>query len=216
MSERRPGKPRSDTRRAALVATAIAVPVIVLIALLLTLGEDNSGQKDPLASPSNGGTSPLPAVTVAAPPSAAATTATACNSVLEQLPVSLAGLAPRVVHSRPDSPYVVAWGDPAIVLRCGVARPTGLAAASYGDVVTVDGVDFYVVSEGDDKTGTRVFTVVDRAVYIEVSVPKAYGQPPLGPLADAVAKALPTDLCSAQTGPGETPVPGAQLCTHRP
>lgn len=209
-------RPRSDARRAALIATAVALPVIIVVALLLTVGDDNDGssQKDPLATPATSASSPLPAITVAAPPSDAATTAS-CTKVLEQLPVSLAGLTPRVVHSHPDSPYVVAWGDPAIVLRCGVTRPAGLHAASYGEVLTVDGVDFFVVSEGDDKTGTKVFTVVDRAVYVEVSVPKAYGQPPLAPLADAVAKALPGDVCSAQTGPGETPVPGNKLCTHR-
>jgi len=206
--------PRSDTRRAALIATAVALPVVLLVALLLTLGDDDSGQKDPLASPSTGATSPLPAISVAAPPSNATTTAP-CTKVLEQLPVSLAGLAPRVVHSHPDSPFVVAWGDPAIVLRCGVDRPAGLSKSSYGEMVTVNGVDFYVVNEGADKTGMRVFTVADRAAYVEVSVPKSYGQPPLGPLADAVAKALPDVECLPQAAPGQTPPPATQLCTHR-
>jgi hypothetical protein len=200
-----------------LIATAVALPVVLLVALLLTLGDDDSGQKDPLASPSTGVAAPLPAISVAAPPSKATTTAP-CTKVLEQLPISLAGLAPRVVHSHPDSPFVVAWGDPAIVLRCGVDRPAGLTSGSTNDTQIVNGVLFFIVNPGDgsDTSDAWTFTVVDRAAYVELLVPKSYGQPPLGPIADAVAKALPDTLCLPQAAPGQTPPPAKQLCTHRP
>jgi hypothetical protein len=41
-----------------------------------------------------------------------------------------------------------------------------------------------------------------------------YRQPPLGPLADAIAKALPA-VCVPQAAPGQPPVDPNTLCTHR-
>ena len=53
--------------------------------------------------------------------------------------------------------------------------------------------------------------VVDRPSYVEVTVPTSYAQPPLSPIADAIAKALPA-VCVVT--PTETDV--TKLCTHRP
>lgn len=145
-----------------------------------------------------------------APPHAEAE-ATACNKVLEQLPVELGRLAPRVVHAQPDSPYVVAWGDPAVVLSCGVDRPKDLVAGSSAQFVATgpDTGPFYDVTRAGSA---NVFTTVDRAPYISVVVPSRYqGGDVMPPLSAAIAKALPA-VCS--TDPTEPDV--TKLCTRRP
>ena len=126
----------------------------------------------------------MPAISVAAPPSNPAAEAP-CTKVLAQLPVDLDGLPSRPALSQ--STFVVAWGDPAVVLRCGVPRPKGLVAGSDAFTTGVNGVYFWV----DHQKKTTVFTVIDRAAYVEVTVPLTYAGGPLSPIADAVAKALP-------------------------
>lgn len=157
----------------------------------------------------SGTTSPsaLPPVTASAPPSDPAVEGP-CAQVLSRLPVQLNALAPRVVHTTPSSPFVVAWGDPPIVLRCGVARPSRFTATS--GLIGVNGVYFLPVRTGS----STAFTTVDRAVYVEIDVPTSYSQPPLGPLATAIANALP-QVCKPQALPGEPPPPARELCTHR-
>jgi hypothetical protein len=206
-------KPRS----AALLATLITVPIALIVGLLVGLGVVSAHKNAaPTTSASSTATNaPLAAITVAAPPSNAATVAP-CTKVLQELPVALGDLPSRVVHPQPDSPFVVAWGDPAVVLRCGVDRPAGLSVGSTAQTIVVDDVVFLVGDRGGDTTAPNVFTVVDREPYIEVTVPASYTQPPLGPIADAVAKALPK-LCTvpADPVPGASTVPDSQLCTHR-
>ncbi|HEU5265547.1 MAG TPA: DUF3515 family protein, partial [Jatrophihabitans sp.] len=114
-----------DRRRAALIATAVTVPFIVVVTLILVaLGASHTSSKKQGSSDT-----PLPPVTAPAPPHAA-TQVAACSKVLEQLPVSLGKLTPRVVHTKPDTPFVVAWGEPAVLLGCGAARPKDLVPGS--------------------------------------------------------------------------------------
>jgi hypothetical protein len=87
-----------------------------------------------------------------------------------------------------------------------VPRPAGLVPGSDAFTTGVDGVFFWV----DHQKTATVFTVIDRAVYVEVSVPTTYAGGPLAPIADAVAKALPP-VCVVD--PKETDV--SKLCTHR-
>ena len=146
----------------------------------------------------------LPPVTVPAPPSAAAH-ARDCTTVLQKLPIRLAGLEQRVVHPTPDSPYVVAWGEPPVVWKCGVPRPAELRAGSSAQAVAVDGVWFLPVARSDDT----VWTAVDRAVYVAGTVPKRYAQPPLAPVAAAIG-ALP-QVCVL-----DPRQPVDRQCTRRP
>jgi hypothetical protein len=90
----------------------------------------------------------------------------ACGPLSTALPDQVAGAARR--PTTPDSPQVAAWGDPAIVLRCGVSRPASYDPTSQ--VVFVDGISWYAESRGDAMT----FTAMNRAVFIDVTVPAAY------------------------------------------
>jgi hypothetical protein len=185
----------------------VTVPVVVVLAVAIaTL----TGTSKPNTGAATGGPAAvLPAITVSVQPPDP-DTAAPCTELLQRLPTQLAGLAPRAVHPRPDTPFVVAWGDPPILLQCGVPRPKALAPGSADQLILVDGVSFLPVKQGD----ATIWTAIDRAVYIEVTVPNSYRQPPLAGLADAIAAALPA-VCLPQSGPGQTPPPTDQLCTRR-
>jgi hypothetical protein len=96
-----------------------------------------------------------------------------CEALDQALPELVADEQPREVAEK--SPYVAAWGDPAIVLRCGVELPALLDPGSEtydpaADAVMVNQVSWLVEKEPD---GYR-FTTVERTVRVEVTVPEAY------------------------------------------
>jgi hypothetical protein len=148
------------------------------------------------ATPSSG---PLPAVTPVAPPSPSVATQTACVKVFAKLPVQLGSLAPRKTDT--DSSFVAAWGDPAVVLRCGVGRPAVFGTPNAAQLVDVDSV----LWQPDPQKAQTVYTTVDRSVYVEVSVPAGVDQPL--PLLTAAITALP-QLCTATDAAGNN---GAKL-----
>lgn len=174
--------------------------VIAIIALNLAGGGSSGG---PSTSKSPAG--PL---SLSAPPHAQ-DQASACAKVLAKLPVQVDHLSQRVVHTTPETPFVVAWGDPPVVLRCGVDRPTSLHAGSsaqYFSTTGPDGPYFDVSSSGQ----SQVFTSIDRAAYVSISIPVTYHAGPLPPLARAIAAALPP-VCTT-----EPAAPLAKRCTRRP
>lgn len=143
-----------------------------------------------------------------------------CEKVVEKLPVTLQGLKPRSVHgSSPDvdTTYVVAWGDPAVVLSCGVPRPGNLGPGSADFVIdpSLDGksVEWFPSKTDDDN----VFTSIDRSVYLELRVPKRISDQPLPLLSKAIATALPA-VCQAvpQPIPSDYDESNARLCVNRP
>ena len=88
----------------------------------------------------------------------------------------------------PSSDLTAAWGDPAIVLRCGVERPAEYEPTSL--LGTYDGVDWLPV-EADDG---YVFYATGRVAWIEVRVPSAYAPEPnpLIDLASAISGSVPS------------------------
>jgi Protein of unknown function (DUF3515) len=181
--------------------------VVVIVAFALSPG----GSSD------TPGSSSTAVVSVTAPtPSAAAIEP--CAQVLSQLPVQLDGSDPRRVEPSPDSGApVVAWGSPAIVLQCGVTRPKALTEGSSALVIGVGAVNWLPVT-GSNET---VWFAIDRSVYIQVTVPKAYPQPPLASISTAIAAVLPA-IChvpdeatatASASGAGGSVGP---LCVDRP
>ena len=171
----------------------------VIVAFALARGSGKSHEATPSGPP--------PPITVAAPPSNAAAEAP-CAQVLSALPVKLGPLAPRAVHTEPDSPFVVAWGDPPVVLRCGVTRPAGLTPGSSEQVFLAGEVYWLPVQE---KSST-VFTSVDRSVYVEVRVLKKMAYQPLPILGHAIAGKLKA-ICAVPED--DSTYRPDQLCTHR-
>jgi hypothetical protein len=132
--------------------------------------------------------------------------------VIEQLPVVLGRLAPRVVHPHPDSPYVIAWGDPAVILRCGVDRPKDLKAGSSAQFFPggnpSTGPWYDITRSGQ----ANVWTTVDRSVYLSIEVPAKYASGPVVLLSRVIAKALPA-VCS--TDSTKYALHPEKLCTRR-
>jgi len=112
------------------------------------------------------------------PPSPTGPSRAACEALLADLPATVEGAAARQVV--PSDALAAAWGDPPIVLRCGVSRPRALKPTS--PCLEVSGVGWFAERA---ERGT-IFTTIGRATYVEVAVPSAY-EPPVNPLVDLAA-----------------------------
>jgi hypothetical protein len=125
----------------------------------------------------------LPVLPVAVPPVTPAA-ATSCPKLMSTLPLELTGLASRLVRS--DTAYAYAWGDPPVVLRCGVPTPAGFVVGT--GTILINGVQWFV--DTSDPAAT-VWTTVDRPVGIEVRVPASLDSASVTELTPLIAKALP-------------------------
>ena len=103
-----------------------------------------------------------------------------CKGLFADRPLKVAGQKNRMVKGENAS----AWGDPAIILRCGVEQPKDLGPASRCDLV--DGVGWFseVTSDG------YLFTTIGSDFYVSVEVPHDYAPEAdaLADLADSVAR----------------------------
>lgn len=106
----------------------------------------------------------------------------ACAAALRQLPPTVLSKAPGPSPAEGSA----AWGDPAIVLRCGLPEQ----GPTTRPCVTVNEVDWVIDDSGDPLR----FVTYGRAPAMEVLVPTAYGrQNATGALVDVAvaAQALP-------------------------
>lgn len=112
-----------------------------------------------------------------------------CSALLAALPSELVSRDAKLTRrdlAQPAPPATMAWGegDP-IVLRCGVERPSELTPTSQLRVVS--GVQWLPVA----GRGMSTWYIVDRAVYIGLTVPDSAGTGPLQQTSDTVAATLP-------------------------
>ncbi|XVX19233.1 DUF3515 family protein [Actinomycetota bacterium] len=108
----------------------------------------------------------------------------ACAKAAAAWPETVAGQERRETSAGSDS--VAAWGDPAIIARCGVSA----IGPTTEQCVDVSGVQ-WVARQLDD--GVQLVTF-GRDPAIEVLVPKDYGAAPLlMPAFGKAAQALPTN-----------------------
>ncbi|MGP4112375.1 DUF3515 domain-containing protein [Streptomyces sp. 4N509B] len=156
-----------------------ALPVLPTAALALVV----------LAGCTSGGDTPEVAV-----PSPDGEAARACRQLSRALPERLAEQERGTLDQ--ETPYAAVWGDPAIVLRCGVDRPAVLTPGSEtynpkADTVDVNGVPWLLeAGEGEVR-----FTTTDRAVFVEVTVPDDHAPEPavLTELTEPVDEHVPLD-----------------------
>ncbi|MFE0249940.1 DUF3515 domain-containing protein [Streptomyces sp. NPDC059010] len=130
----------------------------------------------------------------AAVPSPDSTVAGLCRKLDKVLPAKVDGV--RREDPSPASTLTAGWGDPAIILRCGVTRPPKMvdpdvAEGHDADAVPggVEGVDWLMEKQDG---GAHRFTTANRNAYVEVTVPA--GRDSSGVLIDlasAVKKAIP-------------------------
>ncbi|MEE4540830.1 DUF3515 domain-containing protein [Streptomyces sp. V4-01] len=113
-----------------------------------------------------------------------------CAALHARLPKTVSGL-PR--HDlKPRSDLTAGWGNPSIVLRCGVPRPP-VDASPEADGVDVNGVGWSIEQESG---GSFRLTTTLRKAYVEVTLPRKYAGD-LGPLTDlagAVKKTIPEGI----------------------
>jgi hypothetical protein len=215
--------PDKTTRSAALWATAIAVPVAVLVGLVIfwrvvpesdvsaQTGAAQTGAAQTGAaqtSPSAAGPVAVPSAAVPmAAPKLPAHAAQACLAVTSQLPATVRNLPARKVSAGPEQN--AAYGEPPITVACGVAQPTLCEKITGGhpgcvpldaDLLVMNGVCWY----GDDGPATKVFTTMDREVAVQVGVPASYEQPGqwANEFSDAVVKAVKSKATDVPTGCG--------------
>ncbi|WP_328319851.1 DUF3515 domain-containing protein [Streptomyces sp. NBC_00388] len=125
-------------------------------------------------------------VAVPEPPAAQVTL---CRALDKELPKTVAGLTRG--DPAPKSELTAAWGDAAIVLRCGVPRPAEMDD-SQAKAVDANGVN-WLLEQRD--SGPR-FTTTYRKAYVEVALgPKyAHDVTPLSDFAGAIRKTDPSSL----------------------
>lgn len=113
-----------------------------------------------------------------------------CKALHARLPKTVDGMSGHAL--KPASPLTAGWGDPTIVLRCGVPRP-----ANDDDVNTpgaeVGGVSW---SWQQDEDGSARLTTTLRKAYVELLLPARYAHDatPLAELAPAVKATIPAGL----------------------
>ena len=95
-----------------------------------------------------------------------------CRGMLSDLPQTVAGQPRRMVEDK----LAGAWGDPPIILRCGVEKPAALKPSS--PCHDVNGVGWLAERESDGW----LFTTIGRKLYVSLDVPADYD-----PAADALA-----------------------------
>ncbi len=180
----RPGRDRS-TRGAALIATAVALPVTLLVGALafIRLAPDQ-----PAVEPSPSASAPRAQSTTPvemAAPALAERPAVVCRALLSQLPSTVRDLAQRPVTAGAEQN--AAYGDPALTVACGGPEPT-VGATDHLWVVN------QVCWHGVEADGAMVLTTVDRETAVTVRVPTDY-QPPLqwvSEISDTIVASVPS------------------------
>lgn len=161
---------------------AIAVSVLAVVGVIVAAKIVNS-------RPTTTVDDPLAVSAVEAPGAATP----ACTALTAAFPAELGGLPRRQIEHGDDPSLtgVAAWGEPAVVLRCGTPTPAELTCTAA--VQEVDGVAWLPLSTGGDTT----YFAVDRSVRVALTVPGEVTS--TGPWQDAstlIAATLPKrDIC---------------------
>ena len=166
------------------------MPVLVVLVVLVNVrggSGDGDGDDGTPAADVSGTTAPqraedLPVLPVEVPPPTPEADAN-CPALMGALPLDLTGEPARLVDS--DTPYAAAWGDPAIVLVCGVPQPAGLVAGE--GLLQIDQVTWYVEQSEEATT----WTAVDRAAYVQVTLPPDVDSAPVTVLSGVIGDTLP-------------------------
>ena len=164
------------------------VPVVIAAVVLVRVlgGDDGDSDRGAVAqvegtpAPQRENLAPLPVDVPPVTPEADAS----CPAVMSALPLDLQDEPSRQVQS--DSPFAYAWGEPPVVLICGVDRPAGFTVGV--SAIQINGVQWYVDTGDPDTT---VWTTVDRPVYVQVTLPASVDSAPVTALSTPIAGALP-------------------------
>jgi hypothetical protein len=117
-----------------------------------------------------------------------------CRALLEALPATVDGQPRRQVD--PEGAYAAAWGDPAIVLRCGVRQHP-----EFDDFATcqeTNGVGWFVPEDQiSGEPGPITMTTIGREHTVEVRLPETRW-PPANTMVD-LAEAIKATIREVDT-----------------
>lgn len=153
---------------------ALALVTILIVAVLIAA---SLVRNQPLE--------PLGLATVPAPAADSVDCARLLAALPEQLDGGALGALERRHLSQPAPAGAAGWGEPPVVLRCGLDRPADLTASSR--LLGISGVQFIDIPSG----GMSTWVAVDRPVYVTVALPPTTGSGPLQQLATVMAHTLP-------------------------
>jgi len=113
-----------------------------------------------------------------------------CSALVESLPGSVDGAEQRAVE--PSDAPAAAWGDPAIVLRCGAPMPEEFD--EFSTCQETDDVGWFIPD--DQMTGRPeaiTMTTIGRSVNVEVTLPPEHWPPAAAmvDLAPAIKETVP-------------------------
>ncbi|MDO7869159.1 DUF3515 domain-containing protein [Nocardioides jiangxiensis] len=124
---------------------------------------------------------------------------TTCQQLVRALPATLDHLVTRAVVPRTALGH--AWGDPAVVLTCGVTMPADFQPGASCE--EINGVGWFVPTEqfGDLSEDLTVYTI-GRDPVVEVVIPAEHRR-------DA---AFPGDALATLAAPVKQAIPKAERC----
>ncbi|MDQ3887631.1 MAG: DUF3515 domain-containing protein [Actinomycetota bacterium] len=170
------GEPVPLPRRVltAVVALSVLLVAAVLLASVLVRSQ---------------GSEPLPLATVPAPEGGSPECTALVAALPEDIDTGENGAGTHQLDRRsiadPAPAGTAAWGEPPVVLRCGLDRPAELTVGSR--LLAVSGVQFLEIP----GPGATSWVVVDRPVYIALTVPEGSGSAAVQQVAGAVRRTLP-------------------------
>jgi hypothetical protein len=168
--------PDRTKRVAALWATAVAVPVTLIVGAVafFTIKPDNSDKTEKAAGPV-----PSTPVVMEAP-ALDERAAQVCLAVTSQLPARIRDLEGRKVSQGPEQN--AAYGEPPITVECGAPQPemckvpgdtTPGCVPLETELLIMNNVCWFGASGGDAAT----VVTMDREVAVRVTVPTSYNNP---------------------------------------
>lgn len=160
------------TRQAARWATAVAVPLTLVVGgVLFAVLRTGPAAPAPAGPPRAQVTTPVDAT--AAPLSGPA--ADVCPALLRNLPATVRDLPRREVTAGRDQN--AAYGDPPLLLACGVPAPSFPPTDTLFQMSGAAPGDPLVCWHASETSTGSVWTTVDRTVPVRVTVPAGYEQP---------------------------------------
>jgi hypothetical protein len=166
------------------IAVGLAALLIVGVIVLAQVTGSGTGNQPAAANttPANG---PVALVPVEAPQA----DSPACATLITALPAELSsGATPlrRLPLVQPAPPATMAWGDAAnpVVLRCGLNRPPELTQTA--ELRQVSGVNWLPVQGSTSTT----WYLVNRAVYVALTVPASAGTGVLQGVSETVSRTV--------------------------
>lgn len=172
-------EPKPERRSPALIATAIALPIAVITGLIIAAV---MMQRD---------LEPEPVILADFP--APEANSQECETLFEQLPNELGDLE-RAEIQEPAPAATAAWREPGllddpVVLRCGMERPLEFDQAAA--LQLVNDVQWFEISGAAAGLDSSTWFVVDRGVYIALTLPTGTGPTPVQILSEVISEHLP-------------------------